>query len=170
MSFTQPLSLTTASLKQNEVVNHSLVCLGLAHIYLNQHEALHLWCELIKLTWLSPAWLLQLRSKGSQIRPICLNGRESSPTIRHTTLPSTRAAFQEHQERGFHCCQQLARIPAILSIGVFRRTRILCSQLLCRSLKGLSTNGFPAITFCLTLGTSWQQQICKIHLIFFFSF
>lgn len=39
--FTQPLSLTIASLEQNELVNHLLVCLGLAHIYLNQREALH---------------------------------------------------------------------------------------------------------------------------------
>ena len=59
--FAQPLSPTIASLEQNELVNHSLVCLGLAYKYLNQREALHLWCELIKLIRLSPAWLLQLQ-------------------------------------------------------------------------------------------------------------
>lgn len=40
--FMQPFSLTTVSLEQDELANHSLVCLGLARIYLNQLEALHL--------------------------------------------------------------------------------------------------------------------------------
>lgn len=40
--FQEPFSLTLLSLEQNVLVNHSLVCLGLACIYLNQHEALHL--------------------------------------------------------------------------------------------------------------------------------
>lgn len=35
-----------------------------------------------------------------------------------------------------------------------------------RNLKDLSTKEFPVIAFCLTLATSWQQQICKN--IFFF--
>lgn len=40
--FMQPLSLATVSFEQSELVKNSLVCLGLAHIYLNQREALHL--------------------------------------------------------------------------------------------------------------------------------
>lgn len=40
--FIQSFSLTTVSLERDELMNHLLVCLGLAHIYLNQLEALHL--------------------------------------------------------------------------------------------------------------------------------
>lgn len=64
------------------------------------------------------------------------------PTATENTRPARRGALHENH----------SSVP---------------SASLHRSLKGLYAKEFPAIAFCLTLGTSWQQQICKKRFAFY---
>lgn len=149
-------------------MNHSMACLGLAHIYLNQREDLHLWCELIKLTWLSPAWLLQLRKRRepnythlSKWKGV-LSRHEAHSITQHRSclprapgkgvslLPTATENTRPAKHRGFH--ENHSSVP---------------SASLHRSLKGLPTKEFPVIAFCLTLGSSWHSNRSAKYICFF---
>lgn len=160
--------MTTASLKQNEVVNHSLVCLGLAHIYLNQHEALHLWCELIKLTWLSPAWLLQLRKrrKPNQAHLSKWKGVLSHHKAHYIT--QHKSCLPRAPGKGVSLLPTATQNTSHSEHGGFQENQ---DSVQSASLQKPQGSVYKLISCNNLLFNTWNflaQQICKIHLTFFF--